>query len=145
MRVSRRATRDQVTKPNHKHLPDGTGGAITGGPMQPIGLLEILERAAHGASRGGAVSGAAQGVEEGGHTSQAERGIALSDGSRISFASIADAGLFRDDDAPMVRVSQTAGLNDSEALAANDGKPWATVDSTARVARRHRARLLVSA
>jgi hypothetical protein len=109
MRVTRRATRDQITKPNNDH-PDRTGGAITGGPMQPLALLEILERAAHGASRGGAVSGAAQGVAEGMvGTRLAERGIALSDGSRICFASIADAGLFRDDDLPVARGGRTPG------------------------------------
>jgi hypothetical protein len=109
--------------------------------MEPIDLLAILERAAHGASRGGAVAGAAQGVAEGiGRTSLAERGIALSDGSRICFASIADAGLFRDEDIPMVRGGQAPGPDDSNAPAANDGKPRATADNKARAAGRHRAR-----
>jgi hypothetical protein len=33
MRLTRRATRDQLTKLNNNHLPDGIGGTITGGPM----------------------------------------------------------------------------------------------------------------
>jgi hypothetical protein len=145
MRVTRRATRDQVTNPNNEQLADGTGGTITGGPMEPIGLLEILERAAHGASRGGAVSGAAQGVADAfDRTNLAERGIALSDGSRICFASIADVGLFRDDDLPVARGSRPPGPEDRQAPTPKDGKPQATADSKARTAGTHRARALVS-
>jgi hypothetical protein len=73
-------------------------------------MLEIMERGARGTSRSGAVSGAAQVVAD--STSQLQRGIALSDGSRICFASIADAGLFRDDDVPMTRSFQPPVLKD---------------------------------
>jgi hypothetical protein len=104
MRLNRRAARDQLTIQNNEHLPDGIGGTITGGLMEPIGPMEILERGARGASRGGAVSGAAQIVAGSpGHSSQAERGIWLSDGSRICFASVAELGLYRDDDGPVAR------------------------------------------
>jgi hypothetical protein len=94
MRMTRRATRDQLTKRNNEHLPAAIGGSITGGPMEPIGLMEILERGARSASRSGAVSGAAQVVASSlGRTGGVDWDIALSDGSRISFASIADAGV----------------------------------------------------
>jgi hypothetical protein len=143
MRATRRAVRDQVTKPNTEPLPDAFGDTITRRPVEPIGLLEILERAAHGASRGGAVSGAAQSVTEGiGSRSLAERGIALSDGSRICFASIADTRLFHEDDGPESLARPTG---DSKTMATNVATPLATADKKAPAAGRHRARLLVSA
>jgi hypothetical protein len=76
-------------------LPDGVGGTISGGPMKPIDLMEILSRASRGASRGvslgGAVSGAAQVMASGpGAGTERARGIALSDGSEIIFASVND-------------------------------------------------------
>jgi hypothetical protein len=145
MRLTRRATRDRVTKPNNEPLPDGIGGTITGGPMKPIGLLEFLERGAHGVSRGGAVSGAAQVVAGSiGRASQPERGIALSDGSRICFTSIADAGLLRDDDAPMARGGQIPIQNDRKVHAQKDGKPRAMATNRVRAAGNQRARTLVS-
>lgn len=145
MRLTRRATRDQVTKPNDEHLPDGIGGTITGGPMAPVGLLEILERAACGASRGGAVSGAAQVVADSlGRISQGERGIALSDGSRICFASIVDGGLFRDDDETMARGSQIAIPKDCRARAPKAGRPQANASDKVHAAVTHHARLLAS-
>lgn len=59
--------------------------------MKPLDLMEILSRGGCGASAGGAVSGAAQAmtvvVRKGG---DADRGIALSDGSRIFFVSVDD-------------------------------------------------------
>lgn len=98
--VNRRATRDQLTKRNNDLLPDGVGGTITGGPMLPIDRTEILARTARGVSRGGAVSGAAQVVVSSLNGSGGQdRGIALSDGSRISFCSVADAGVLKDDNA----------------------------------------------
>jgi hypothetical protein len=83
-------------------LPDGVGGTITGGPMQPINLIEILRLGGRGASGSGAVSGAAQGALSGALSGIAsgagagagggrDRGIALSDGSRIIFASVEQA------------------------------------------------------
>jgi hypothetical protein len=146
MRLTRRMTRDQLTKPNNEHFPDGIGGTITGGPMEPVGLPQILVRGACGASRGGAVSGAAQGVADSvGRTSLAERGIALSDGSRICFASIADAGLLRDDDVLMARSGQPPIRKDTKAPAPKDGKPRARANDRASAAGRHRARVLVPA
>jgi hypothetical protein len=105
--VNRRMTRDQLNAQGGDVLPDGIGGTVTGGPMEPIDLMRILARDAEGPGRGGAVPGAAHVVVStlgiGGARSPA---IALSDGSRISFASIADAGVF-DDEA--VRASEGAG------------------------------------
>jgi hypothetical protein len=81
-------------------LPDGVGGTITGGPMQPINLIEILRLGERGESCGGAVSGAAQGAVSGsasGAPANArgarDPGIALSDGSRIIFASVEQASV----------------------------------------------------
>jgi hypothetical protein len=137
MRLNRRALRDQLTKPNNEHLPDGIGGTITGGPMDPPGLMEMLERGAHGASRGGAVSGAAQVVAGGpGHPSHAERGISLSDGSRICFASIADVGLFRDDDVPVARRGRARY---DEVPVPGGGKPRAKANDSVRTSDRHLA------
>jgi hypothetical protein len=121
--VKRRAIRDQSTKPNRDHLPDGIGGTITGGPMEPIDLMEILSRSARSVSRGGAVSGAAQTVDsetmDSGEEARADwingqdLGIALSDGSRITFASIA-AGVLREEDGRVFRQShRNAGVEHS--------------------------------
>jgi len=105
--MTSRAARDQLARRNKDQLPDGIGGTITGGPMEPINLLEILERGARGVSRGGAVSGAAQVmVSSLGRSGARDRGIALSDGSRISFASVADAGVLKEDDATVLRDNE---------------------------------------
>jgi hypothetical protein len=80
--TGRRPRRDAATRTSDPQ-PDGLGGTITGGPVPPIDLMEIL-------NRGGAVSGAAH-VLGGGRDS----GITLSDGSRISFASV-DTGAEED-------------------------------------------------
>jgi len=145
MRLTRRAMRNQLRKPNNEHLPDRTGGTIAGGPTKPIGPPEILERGEHGASRGGAVSGAAQAVADSiGRTSQADRGIALSDGSRICFSSIADAGLLRYDEAPMATGGQTPVQKERNAPLPKHGKPRVMANSKARAAGMHRGRALVS-
>jgi hypothetical protein len=103
--MNRRAVRDGLAMRNSEDLPDGIGGTITGGPREPIDLMQVLARA-NGASLGGAVSGAAQVVVSSMLVDRGrERGVALSDGSRISFASIADAGVLNDDEAQI----QTAG------------------------------------
>ncbi len=103
--VKRRAIRDQLTKSGGEPLPDGIGGTITGGPMEPIDLLEILSRSVRCVTRGGAVSGAAHAVagDRGPGSSGADLGIALSDGSRITFASLADPGVLREEDGRIVR------------------------------------------
>ena len=139
MRLNRRAMRDRVTKSSNEPLPDAIGGTITGGPTKPIALLEILERGPHGSSRGGAVAGAAQVVAD-----DTERGIALSDGSRICFTSIADAGLLRDDFEPMAKGGEPAIPEDAKGRAAKHGKPRAVAINKARPAGTHRARVLVS-
>ncbi len=89
--TKRRALRDQIVNPDNEMLADGIGGTITGGPMEPIDLMEILARGLSGASRGGAVSGAAQtAAGSPSPTGHVPVGIALSDGSTISFANVAD-------------------------------------------------------
>jgi hypothetical protein len=111
--VNRRATRDQLAKPNS--VDPGTGaprgaGTITGAPLPPIDLMELLNRSAECVSRGGAVSGAAQvefisaGNYDGGWKPGGGRpgAIALSDGSRISFASIGDPGALKQEDASLL-------------------------------------------
>jgi hypothetical protein len=111
MRLTRRATRDQLTNPDKKRLPDAVGGTITGGPTQPIGVLEILALGAREAGGVGAVSGAAQVMADlPGDTGHWERGIVLSDGSRICFASIVDAGLLRNDDVSVAWDGRPAPL-----------------------------------
>jgi hypothetical protein len=79
--------------------------------MEPIDIMEILNRSSQCASRGGAVSGAAYvafirpDAHEGNHAAardRQDRAIALSDGSRISFASVADAGALRQEDASLL-------------------------------------------
>jgi hypothetical protein len=89
-----------LTTSNHETLPDGVGGTVTGGPMRPMDLMEILSRGGAGTSRGGAVSGAAQ-VVTSALSARAGRdeGIALSDGSRITFARVGDAGVMREEEA----------------------------------------------
>ncbi len=139
MRLTRRATRDRL----NEHLPDGIDGTITGGPMAPIGLSEILERGARGASRGGAVAGAAAqtAADRPGWTEPAERGIALSDGSRICFASINDPGLLRDDNLGVLRNDNLGVLNHGQTPRASNDKS-ATPEyprSQPRVAARARA------
>ncbi len=77
-------------------LPDGVGGTITGGPMPPVDLAGILGRSrvprlVPPIAFGGAVSGAARSMD--GFTpaiARGDRGIALSDGSRIIFSSVGD-------------------------------------------------------
>jgi len=94
--MNRRATRDHLRRGTNTDLADGVGGTITGGPMAQIDLMEILTRGARGA---GAVSGAAHVVVSSlDHSRGRDHGFALSDGSRIAFASIADAGLLKHDD-----------------------------------------------
>jgi hypothetical protein len=102
-RMSRGTPEQQAAARDRTNLPDGVGGSVTGGPVQLIDLMEVLERGSRdagwgGASRGGAVSGAAHIVVSNvlaGDTP--ERDIALSDGSRISFASLVGAGVLSPD------------------------------------------------
>ena len=98
--TSRRAIRDRLTNGKGETAVNGAGETITGGPVQPLNLMEILSRSGRDDSRGGAVSGAAQvvissPVAGGG----ADDGVALSDGSRITFARVNDPGVMRDEEA----------------------------------------------
>lgn len=97
MRATRNTSRYHTAARKDERLPDGVGGTITGWPMEKLDLMEILNRASRGVTRGGAVSGAAQTTanRRGGDIQRAD--IALSDGSRISFASIEQEGMFRND------------------------------------------------
>jgi hypothetical protein len=145
MRLTRLATRNHLRRSNNEHLPDRSGRTIAGATMKLIGPLEILERGEHGISRGGALSGADQVVADSiGRPGQADRGIALSDGSRICFTSIADAGLLRYDDAPMAMGGQTPIQKQRKAEAPKHGKPRGMSDSKASAAGMHRAGELVS-
>ena len=82
---------ERMNKRTGTGLADGSGGTIAGGSMQPLDLMALLTGGAAGVSMGGAVSGAAQAMPA---TARAARGrddgIALSDGSRIVFASVSD-------------------------------------------------------
>ena len=141
MRLTKRARRDQSTTPNNEDLRDGIGGTITGGQMETIGRLEILERGARGASRGGAVSGAAQIVAD---SPGRARGIALSDGSRICFASIADPGLLRDDSVPMPMDELPSARKDIRGSAPKASRPRGRAREKAHPARTQRRGVLVT-
>lgn len=70
-------------------MPDGIGGTIAGGPMRPLDLIEHLTRGTQASIAGVAVAGAAQVmVSSACGVGGREPGIALSDGSRIIFASV---------------------------------------------------------
>jgi hypothetical protein len=134
--MTRRATRDQLAKRDNQDLPDGIGGTITGGPREAIDLMRILERGARGDSRGGAVSGAAQGaaqwdaqlvVSSLGATRRRDLGIALSDGSRISFCSVADAGVLTDNDVASLSDDGARMLRRDSARAPRDTRVLTTV------------------
>ena len=95
-------TRDRTVKRKPHQLPDGTGGTIAGGPMRAIDLMQLLGRSVADVSVGGAVSGAAANApgtavyqygradqrEDHGIAAREDEGVALSDGSRIMFASL---------------------------------------------------------
>jgi len=96
MRANRRAIRDQLAKRNGS---ESAGETVTGGPIQPIDLMEVLSRGARDVSRGRAVSGAAQVVISSPGSGGSSRAVALSDGSMISFARVGDIGVLKDEDA----------------------------------------------
>ena len=87
--------RERMNKRSGHGVPDGSGGTIAGGSMQPLDLMALLTGGDSGVSMGGAVSGAAQAMRP---TARAVGGrddaIALSDGSRIVFASLSDHEIF---------------------------------------------------
>ena len=135
--VTRRATRDQLAKRDNVDLVGGGGGTITGGPREPIDLTGILERGSRGVSRGGAVSGAASQVvvSNFGATGRQDRGIALSDGSRISFSSVADAGILQDDDVLVTRDESSRAPSDDVSHAPQGDVSRAPGDDISRAPR----------
>jgi hypothetical protein len=97
-RVTRRA-QGQVRRNRREPLPDGVGGTITGGPMQPIDLMEILARGSRAANRGGAVTGAAHlTVIDPDRSHRPGQAVSLSDGSRITFSSVDDVTAYDRDE-----------------------------------------------
>jgi len=82
--------------------------------MPKINLTEILDRGSPGNSRGGAVSGAAHVVVSSVLAGNGQQnGVALSDGSRISFASLADPGVLRHEDNRDLRHDKFRHLEDA--------------------------------
>jgi hypothetical protein len=82
--------------------PDGAAATISGGAMTERGRRAVSAQSESGVSRGGAVSGAARAiVSVRGSRAGRDRVVALSDGSRITFASIGDAGFSWDHDGPL--------------------------------------------
>jgi hypothetical protein len=80
------------------HSRSGSPTVGGGGERREIDLARIILRGENEAGRGGAVSGAAQAIRSSLAARIAKnRGVSLSDGSRISFASIADVGVLEDD------------------------------------------------
>jgi hypothetical protein len=89
---------DQPRAPNGEHLPDGIGGTIIGGLVRPTNVVEFPNRDGRRVSRGGAIAGSAQvAVSSAGASGGRLGGITLSDGSRISFASVDDPGIAMDE------------------------------------------------
>jgi hypothetical protein len=64
--------------------------------MEPIDLMELLDRGSHEARRAGAVTGAAHLTVVEPHRSG--HAVALSDGSRISFSSVDGIAAYERDD-----------------------------------------------
>ena len=95
-------TRSRNNKAPGNALPDGSGGTIAGGSMKPLDLMELLTRG-DGGRAGGASSGAKPGAISGAIGVAAlrapvagEGSVALSDGSRIVFASFAGGDILAD-------------------------------------------------
>lgn len=89
MRTTRKPPAKSLREP--AGLPDGLGGTIAGGPARAIDLTALLRRPEAGVEAGlGAGLGAgASGREE----PEQNEEFALSDGSRIIFASLRDSRL----------------------------------------------------
>jgi hypothetical protein len=133
MRLTRHARHDQSTTPSNEDLRDGIDGTVASGLPATAGLLDNLEPGAREASRGRAVSGAARIVAD---SPDRGRGIALSDGSRICFASVADVGLLRDDNVPMAADEHTLARKDSSGTAPS--RPRGRARDKWRAAGKHR-------
>ena len=86
-----RVTRRPQGKRGNGPLPDGVGGTITGGPLEPIDLMELLNRAPRTAGRGRAVPGAAHWTRDAAPPPAHSRdAVFLSDGTRITFSALDD-------------------------------------------------------
>ena len=99
MRADIKQPKRGMTGYRNAAIPDGvggtiTGGTITGGPMQPLDLMSTLNRAARKAASADAVFGATQMVVS--KRIDRDSGVALSDGSRIIFASMDDVRVLSD-------------------------------------------------
>ena len=94
----RRTKRISGTDRTLFQLPDGTGGTITGGPMRPLDLMELLTRDRDNLTQKDiAVSGAARIIDSVSLKAQSSgAGIALSDGSRIVFRSVENGDILLD-------------------------------------------------
>lgn len=90
MRNDLKQARRPIGRDGSGATQDGVGGTITGGPMKPLDLMEILKRGTDEHGLAGAVSGAAQMIVS--KRFDPDRGVALSDGTRIIFASMDDIG-----------------------------------------------------
>ena len=148
--TNRRANRDRATRRTTTDLPDGVGGTITGGPTRPIDLTEILTRDARGVAGAGAVSGAAQAVSSSfgparGALNGRPHGIALSDGSRISFASIADAGVLNEDEDGDAQHLADAGARGAADVGSDGASRGASRRALARGAKSRHSRGLADA
>jgi hypothetical protein len=89
-------TCDKSGKANGDRLSAGAGGTIYGASLSRNDLMPMPIPHLPDVSRRDAVSGAAQAMAMGsGIENGEERAVALSDGSKISFASVAALGLFK--------------------------------------------------
>jgi hypothetical protein len=96
--IGTHATRGKSHKRNGDRPLPGVRETVNGAPLELIDLMTRPIPRLPDVSRGGAVSGAAQVMTMGSSLDDGEeRAVALSDGSSISFASIAALGLFKGD------------------------------------------------
>ena len=114
-------TCDKSGKANGDRLPAGAGGTIYGASLSRNDLMPMpIPHLPDVSRRGGAVSGAAQAMAMGsGIENGEERAVALSDGSKISFASVAALGLFED----AINFAFLAGPADRRSTRAHGQKP----------------------
>ena len=96
--IGTHATGGKSGKRNGVRLGASARGTIIGASLERIDLMTTPTLRSPDVSRGGAVSGAAQVMAmSSDFPNSEERAIALSDGSSISFASIAALDLFKAD------------------------------------------------
>lgn len=96
--IGTHATGGKSGKRNGARLGARVGRTINGASLDRVDMMATPIPWPPDVSRGGAVAGAAQVmVMSSGFSNGEERAVALSDGSRSSFASIAALGLFKAD------------------------------------------------